>query len=81
MAEDIEDYLDCLSGDLKAQAQVLVDALNNDKNQAQKARLEARMATTQARQKYIQFNPSASLCQTQPIYKESYSQNVYCSSD
>ena len=51
MAEDIEDYLDCLSGDLRAQAQVLVDALNNDKNQAQKARLEARMATTQARQK------------------------------
>lgn len=47
MAEDIEDYLDCLSGDLKAQAQVLVDALNNDKNQATKARLEARMATTQ----------------------------------
>jgi len=51
MAEDIEDYLDCLSGDLKAQAQVLVDALNNDKNQATKARLEARMATTQINQR------------------------------
>ena len=51
MAEDIEDYLDSLTGDLKVQAQTLIDSLNNDKQMAQKARLEARMATTQINQR------------------------------
>ena len=51
MDDDIEDYLDCLSGDLRAQAQILVDSLNNDRQQAQKARLEARMATTTINQR------------------------------
>ena len=51
MDEDIADYIDCLSGDLKDEAKTIVFALNNDKNQAQKARLEARMATTQINQK------------------------------
>lgn len=50
MVEDIEDYLDLLDGDLRWDAQRLVDSLQNDRQQAQKARLEARMATTQINQ-------------------------------
>ena len=42
---------DCLSGSLQEEAKAIVYALNNDRNQAQKARLEARMATTQINQK------------------------------
>merc|ERR1712106_1193805 len=51
MDADLEDYIDCLSGALHDEAKAIVHALNNDRNQAQKARLEARMATTQINQK------------------------------
>merc|ERR1711892_779109 len=51
MDANLEDYIDCLSGALHDEAKAIVHALNNDRNQAQKARLEARMATTQINQK------------------------------
>jgi chromosome segregation ATPase len=44
--DDIKDYINCLEGDLRKEAEEIVLALINDRNQAQKARLEARMATT-----------------------------------
>merc|ERR1712062_673339 len=49
--DDIADYIECLSGDLKDEATSIVNALSNDRNEAQKSRLEARMATTQINQK------------------------------
>jgi len=51
MEDDIADYIECLSGDLKDEATSIVNALSNDRNEAQKSRLEARMATTQINQK------------------------------
>ena len=45
MNDEIENDLDFLSGDLKAQAQSLIASLKNDQEQAQKAREEARVAT------------------------------------
>merc|ERR1711892_1269275 len=51
MDANLEDYIDCLSGALHDEAKAIVHALNNDRNQAQKERLEARMATTQINQK------------------------------
>ena len=46
MDDDIKDYISCLDDDLRKEAEEIVLALISDRNQAQKARLEARMATT-----------------------------------
>ena len=44
---DIDDFLDLLDNETREAAQKIIASLKNDKQQAQKARLEARMATTQ----------------------------------
>lgn len=45
--EDIDEFLDLVDKDTRETAQKIIASLKNDRQQAQKARLEARMATTQ----------------------------------
>jgi len=45
--EEIDEFLDLVDKDTREAAQKIIASLKNDRQQAQKARLEARMATTQ----------------------------------